>query len=351
MIKKNIYKQIKLFSLFLIIFLVFVIFQNEYQAKNIKQTKIIKVISIQKDIYKNLESNKDSLNILFFGDLIYDRGVYSKLSGEKELSNHFQYRYNQKSEFNEIKATFDKIAQKFDFVIFNMEGPIGKYYETDQNGNIKKIRKCSYPYKSISFCSYADILPFMKKLGFNAVNLANNHVMDGGIPGHLETIKQLDKNQIKYFGYIYGGNNYQKNYVLTGQKNNIKYARHGYDYSVYYFLQDKYCKDLKEYKKNGYTNLASVHRGAEYNPIHSQTQENIAKYLIKCGADLIVGHHPHVVQDFQVISGVQVIYSLGNFLFDQYFSEATKLGGYALIDFKLNKKTTIVTGTIDAYAD
>lgn len=75
------------------------------------------------------------------------------------------------------------------------------------------------------------------------------------------------------------------------------------------------------------------------------------KKIRKCLADLIVWHHPHVVQDSQIISWVQVIYSLWNFLFDQYFREETKVWWYSIINFRLNEKTTIITWTIDAYAN
>lgn len=315
------------------------------------QTLEQKIQAMPEFSYNRLKSKKNQFHIMFFGDLIYDRSVFLKLTWEQQLSWHFSYRYNQKVNFHTTETTFDKLAQDFDFVIFNMEWPIGKYYETWTNGKLVKTRKCSAPYKSISFCSYTHILPFMKQLWFNAVNLANNHVMDGWIPGHQETIKQLEKNQIKYFWYIYGWRKYQINYILTWQKDDTKYARHGYDFTVYSFLQDKYCDALKEYKNNWYKNFVSVHRWAEYNPVHSKHQEDIAKFLIKCWADLIVGHHPHVIQDTQILSWVQIIYSLWNFLFDQYFSEPTKVWWYVLIDFKENKKTSIATWTIDAYAN
>lgn len=343
------------FVLFLILFLIFEVSWNNELKKSIlwqttqriqKSIKILPSLSINK-----LKSQNNQIHIMFFGDLIYDRSVYLKLTGEQQLSWHFNYRHNQIILFHGLETTFSKLSKDFDFVIFNMEWPIWKYYETDKNWRRIKVRKCSAPYKSISFCSYSHILPFMKSLWFNAVNLANNHVMDWWIPWHLETIKQLEKNQINYFGYIYWWRNFQRNYILTWQKDDIKYARHGYDYSVYYFLEDKYCKTLKDYKKNWYTNFVSVHRWAEYKPIHSDSQENIAKFLIKCWADLIVWHHPHVIQDSQIYSWINVIYSLWNFLFDQYFSEPTKIWWYALIDFKLNQKTSIAKWTIDAYAN
>lgn len=346
---------LNLSTLVFILFLVFLIFQNEYQYRvlesQIKKTKIVQTIFIKKDKYQSLISQKNNINILFFGDLIYDRWVYNRLSWHQQLSKHFDYRNSQTIKLHWIDSNFNEISKRFDFTIFNMEWPIGKYYEIDQNWNRKKIRKCWADYKSISFCSYTDILPFLKNLWFNAVNIANNHTMDWWIPGYLETIKQLEKNQIKYFGYIYWWRNYQTNHILSWKKDDILYARHGYDYSVYHFLQDKYCDTLKNYKSDWYTNFVSVHRWAEYKSIHSQTQENIAKFLIKCWADLIIWHHPHVIQDSQIISWVQVIYSLWNFLFDQYFSEETKVWWYVLINFKDNKKTSIITWTIDAYAN
>ncbi len=343
------------FVLFFIMFLIFKVSWNNELKKNIvtKTTQTIKnnINTLPVLNHNKLKSQKNQIHIMFFGDLIYDRSVYLKLTGEQQLSWHFSYRYNQIVAFHGIETTFDQLSNNFDFVIFNMEWPIWKYYQTDKNGRRKKVIKCSAPYKSISFCSYSHILPFMKSLWFNAVNLANNHVMDWWIPWHLETIKQLEINQIDYFGYIYWWRNFQRNYVLTWQKDDLKYARHGYDYSVYHFLEDKYCKTLQDYKINRYINFVSVQRRAEYKPIHSQTQEDIAKFLIKCWADLIVWHHPHVIQDSQVYSWINVIYSLWNFLFDQYFSEPTKIWWYVLIDFKWNTKTSIATWTIDAYAN
>ena len=343
--------------LFFVIFVIYKISQSENiqkisQLQDISSTAIQNSIEIIENLSTSkLKSQKNQIHIMAFWDLIYDRSVYIKLSWDQWLSWHFSYWYNQIVPFHWVDTTFTNLSQNFDFVIFNMEWPIWKYYETWSDWNKKKIRKCSAPYKSISFCSYIDILPFVKELWFNAVNLANNHVMDWWIPGHIETIKQLEKNQIKYFGYIYGWQNYQKNYILSWQKDDIRYARHWYDFSVYYFLNDKYCKDLKDYKKNWYVNFVYAHRWPEYNPIHSQHQEDIAKFLIKCWADLIVWQHPHVIQDSQNYSWIVVIYSLWNFLFDQYFSEPTKIWWYALIDFKQNWKTSIAKWTIDAYAN
>ena len=69
-----------------------------------------------------------------------------------------------------------------------------------------------------------------------------------------------------------------------------------------------------------------IHWGNEYEVVHSEEQERMAKSFVSAGADLIVGHHPHVIQDIQLIDGVPVFYSLGNFIFDQYFSKEVTTG-------------------------
>jgi poly-gamma-glutamate synthesis protein (capsule biosynthesis protein) len=77
--------------------------------------------------------------------------------------------------------------------------------------------------------------------------------------------------------------------------------------------------------------IAFVHWGTEYEPLHSAFQEDLAKILIDAGAEVVIGHHPHVVQDIALYKGKPIFYSLGNFIFDQYFSEAVQDG--LMVDF------------------
>ena len=69
-----------------------------------------------------------------------------------------------------------------------------------------------------------------------------------------------------------------------------------------------------------------VHWGDEYVLSHNRRQKEAAQRFVEAGADIVVGHHPHVVQDIQLIDGVPVFYSLGNYIFDQYDSVATQEG-------------------------
>ena len=86
-------------------------------------------------------------------------------------------------------------------------------------------------------------------------------------------------------------------------------------------------EDLIKQEKS-INNLVIVlpHWGNEYQPTHSAAQEKLARVWVAAGADLIIGTHPHVIQDAQIINGKLVFYSLGNFIFDQMFSAETRTG-------------------------
>jgi LAS superfamily LD-carboxypeptidase LdcB len=72
--------------------------------------------------------------------------------------------------------------------------------------------------------------------------------------------------------------------------------------------------------------IVSFHWGIEYKKIHNKRQETLAYKAIDNGADMVIGHHPHVMQDTQVYKDKPIVYSLGNFIFDQYFSADTMQG-------------------------
>lgn len=95
---------------------------------------------------------------------------------------------------------------------------------------------------------------------------------------------------------------------------------------VAYLNVDQMVRDIGDAKLRGDIVVASFHWGDEYQTIHNTQQERIAKVAIDAGADLIIGHHPHVVQEVVQYGNGWIAYSLGNFIFDQTFSEETMRG-------------------------
>ncbi len=153
--------------------------------------------------------------------------------------------------------------------------------------------------------SYAKILTLS---GIEAVNLANNHSHDYMQKGYEDTINNLKKEKIGYFGY-------NDQYVTTIK--GVKVAALGYEgWNDSPDLRIKINNDIQNLRKSGVKIiLIHFHWGIERDYVPNSTQKNLAHYAIDHGADLIVGHHPHVVQGIEEYKGKFIVYSLGNFMF------------------------------------
>lgn len=153
--------------------------------------------------------------------------------------------------------------------------------------------------------SYAKILTLS---GIEAVNLANNHSHDYLQKGFEDTISNLKKEKIGYFGY-------NDQYVTTIK--GVKVAALGYEgWNDSPELRIKINNDIQNLRKNGVKIiLIHFHWGIERDYVPNSTQKNLAHYAIDHGADLIIGHHPHVIQGIEEYKGKFIVYSLGNFMF------------------------------------
>ncbi|KQC08908.1 MAG: hypothetical protein APR62_03800 [Smithella sp. SDB] len=180
---------------------------------------------------------------------------------------------------------------------------------------------------------------YMKKYRINAVSLANNHVMDCGAEGLLETLKILDSNDILYVG---AGLNADKaatpliQNIIIGERH-IKLAifaayedRHQVNRSdfpsnfasslrpgINLLAPEKIAVLIKEFKNNNQDGFIVVfpHWGSNY-AWKSQNQTDLAEKLIDAGADIIIGHGAHMMQEIEKYKDKWIIYSLGNFVFN-----------------------------------
>jgi poly-gamma-glutamate capsule biosynthesis protein CapA/YwtB (metallophosphatase superfamily) len=153
--------------------------------------------------------------------------------------------------------------------------------------------------------AYAQILELG---GIEAVNLANNHTNDYLEKGYADTIATLEKQKIGYFGYDH-------QYVTTIK--GIKVGVLGYegweDTPEIRAMVDANIKKLRE--QGVKIILVHFHWGNEREYVPEESQKSLARYTIDSGADLILGHHPHVVQGIEEYNGKFIVYSLGNFMF------------------------------------
>jgi poly-gamma-glutamate synthesis protein (capsule biosynthesis protein) len=92
------------------------------------------------------------------------------------------------------------------------------------------------------------------------------------------------------------------------------------------FNQEQANELIKRAKQEADLVIVNIHWGTEYQHEFGDSQKQIGHEFIDSGADLIIGHHPHVVEGMEIYKGKAIFYSLGNFIFDQYFSSDTQEG-------------------------
>lgn len=175
----------------------------------------------------------------------------------------------------------------------------------------------------MKFSVRADMLSALRDAGFSHVSFANNHSLDYGIEGYKSATTQLIQNGITTFGHGSVIDQRSITYIDTPQG---EVALIGINASAHIPTKQDIKSVLESASEESDLQIIYIHWGIEYESVHSKAQKLLAHELIEAGADLIVGHHPHVVQDVDIIDGVVVFYSLGNYIFDQYFSEDVKEG-------------------------
>ncbi|TKC19291.1 CapA family protein [Robertmurraya kyonggiensis] len=153
--------------------------------------------------------------------------------------------------------------------------------------------------------SYVEIL---KLGGIESVNLANNHIRDYLQKGYDDTINTLKNANVGYFGY--------DNKFITTVKD-VKIGALGYEgWADTTEIRSRVSKDIEELRNQGaQIVLVHFHWGVEREYVPTASQQSLARFTVDSGADLVLGHHPHVVQGIEEYNGKYIVYSLGNFMF------------------------------------
>lgn len=186
------------------------------------------------------------------------------------------------------------IFQKDDFTTVNLETTLTTATQKAQ----KKFRFKGDP-------SYAQIFNLG---GIEAVNLANNHIHDYLQQGYEDTITSLKNHNVGYFGYDH-------QYITTIK--DIKIGALGYEgWNDTPDIRRQVETDIQSLKdQDVQIILVHYHWGIERQYVPTEEQKSLARFTIDAGADLILGHHPHVVQGIEEYNEKFIVYSLGNFMF------------------------------------
>lgn len=196
---------------------------------------------------------------------------------------------------------------------------------------------------SSSFAGSTLFAQTLKNIEIDIVSIANNHILEQGLKGFTSTQQALTNAGILYVGVF---NDYKSNIVVI-EKNNLKFGFAAFN-AIKDIPNNKLHADLElknvrrsldeMHSKNIDYKLLSFHWGNEYIHIPSPDQIQLAHAAIDYGADVIIGHHPHVVQPIERYKKGLIIYSLGNFIFDFLFSRDFKTGMKVDLIFKKDKE-------------
>lgn len=208
---------------------------------------------------------------------------------------------------------FEKISQflrGIDIVSGNLEGTVIKDHEQT-------------PDFSTKFSFSPRVAKILRLNNFSLVSLANNHTLDYGENGLKETSDVLKQFEISTSGHP---SKIEETDVVMKDVRGQKIAFASFNFTSAYPKEQQAYQLVKNLKgKNNFV-VVNIHQGEEYALKANDFQKTIAHNLIENGADLIIGHHPHVVQEVEQYKNKIIFYSLGNFIFDQYFSKYTKEG-------------------------
>lgn len=149
---------------------------------------------------------------------------------------------------------------------------------------------------------------------FDAVSLANNHTRDFGSMGEAETRQQLDEWGLPWFG-SWSAPIQPWSTTIDG----TTFTWIGYH--QFYPAVEELQEAIRAAKTRGEFVIVFPHWGTEYRVEPDSNQRALAQIMVDAGADLIIGGHPHVPQGISIIDGVPVVWSLGNFIFDQRLPE------------------------------
>lgn len=235
--------------------------------------------------------NPDEFILIVTGDIIPSRSVNWKMT-----------------KLNNFLFPFEKTAEIFkdEYLVFiNLEAPI--------------IPDCPITVEGMIFCGDPKFIKGLKFANVDIASIANNHFENYGNEGAESTINLLEKNDI-----LVAGNKK----IAIKQINNKKFGFLGFN-----FISGGAIAQEEEIESS-ILNLRSkvdfliimYHWSEEYTSLPDEFQKKIAHLSIDAGADLVVGNHPHWIQTLEIYNEKPIVYSHGNFIFDQMWSQETREG-------------------------
>jgi poly-gamma-glutamate capsule biosynthesis protein CapA/YwtB (metallophosphatase superfamily) len=237
-----------------------------------------------------------------------DPTVNLMFAGDVTLAESFADTIGQ--DYKWAFAKMDEYRQA-DVAMVNLENPLTR-------------AEIPLPDKQFNFKADPDAAAVLKDGGIDIVNLANNHTMDFQEQGLTDTLETLDKAGIQHVGAGRNLTEARRPKILEVKGQRIAYlGYYGADFKAAtatspgtnYAEESQISADIKALRAQVDWIVVNYHWGEELAEHPADWQRDLARFTIDQGADVVVGHHPHVLQGAEVYKGRPIAYSLGNFIF------------------------------------
>lgn len=254
------------------------------------------------------QANVAPVRITFVGDIMLDRYI-------REVGTRRGYE--------RILENVSSSLKKNDIVVGNLEGPVTAHHSLSisTNAGDKNNLTFTFPPEALNALFQNNIL---------VVSIGNNHILDFGSEGLVETRHFLKESRIEYFG----DPDDEKRNALVVKLKNRKVGFVSFNQFLPYD-QKLVTQQIKDTAAKTDMTVVYAHWGEEYADNPNEKQIALGRSFVDAGADLVVGTHPHVIQKKETYQGKTIYYSLGNFVFDQYFNDSVRCG--AIISVTLNE--------------
>ncbi|HWP81167.1 MAG TPA: CapA family protein [Bacteroidota bacterium] len=267
-------------------------------------------------------SDTTHVSLIAFGDVNLGRAV-----GQELLKGDLDYPFAQAR----------PLVTSADIVFVNLESQL-----SEQGGETQ------HPKYNLIFCGPPEGAKALRHFGVTVVSTANNHAFDYGLKGLRETIDYVTAEGMRYVGTskdstelfapaIIESNGVRVGFVAYTEFVNMKLGWQG---RIAVFEEPRVQREIERLRATVDVVVASYHGGNEYvDTPHRRTLRNL-RLLAEAGADVVIGHHPHVPQGIERHKGTLIAYSLGNFVFYQPQRHWTQRGFALNVKFRKSLGTT-----------
>jgi len=245
-----------------------------------------------------LELSQPHATVLFGGDMMFDRTIRTTID-------------TKGGDF--IFSCIDPVLEGNDLVVANLEGPI-------TGSSSRSVGSAIASPDNFTFTFATSTAQMLAEHNIRLVNIGNNHIYNFGTDGVLSTMAALTDAHVGYFGDPLSASVAERSFrgVPLAFINYNEFVNHGEASTT--------LAQIRSARAAGEMPVVYTHWGVEYATTSPERIHALAHEFVDAGASIVIGSHPHVVEEHEVYNGRNIYYSLGNFIFDQYWNDAVRHG-------------------------